>query len=79
MSKKFNPQTKEEKDLKEKIKDNAGDIFNELHYIYKERYSEEKNGLNTQDTKKIETRWSLWKRVYRRRKKKQIDKKSDKK
>ena len=54
MSKKFNPQTKEEKDLKEKIKDNAGDIFNELHYIYKERYSAEKNGLNTQDTKKFD-------------------------
>ena len=54
MSKKFNPQTKEEKDLKEKIKDNAGDIFNELYYIYKERYSEEKTSLNTQDTKKFD-------------------------
>ena len=54
MSKKFNPQRKEKKDLKEKIKDNAGDIFNELYYIYKERYSEEKTSLNTQDTKKFD-------------------------
>ena len=25
-----------------------------MYYIYKERYSEEKNGLNTQDTKKFD-------------------------
>ena len=37
-------------DLKEK--DNAGDLFNELYYICKERYSEEKNGLNKKDKNK---------------------------
>ena len=38
-------------DLKEK--DNAGDLFNELYYICKERYSEEKNGLNKKDKNKF--------------------------
>ena len=42
MFEKINPQTNKKEDLKEKVKDNAGDLFNELHFIYKERYSEEK-------------------------------------
>ena len=51
---KVSPQTKNNKDLKEKVLDKAGDRFNELYYIYKERYNEEKNGLNTKDTKKFD-------------------------
>ena len=43
--KKLNPQTKEKEYLEEKVKDNAGDLFIELYYIYKERYSEEKTWL----------------------------------
>ena len=43
MLKKLNSQTKEKKDIDEKVKDNAGDHFNEMYYIYKERSSEEKN------------------------------------
>ena len=39
MFKKLNPQTKEKENLKKKVKENAGDLFNELYYIYKERYS----------------------------------------
>ena len=50
----FRPQTKIDKDLKEKVLNKAGYIFNELYYIYKERYNEEKNGLNTKDKKKLE-------------------------
>ena len=52
--KKVSPQTKHNKDLKEKVLDKAGDLLNELYYIYKERYNEEKNGLNTKDTKKFD-------------------------
>ena len=40
--------------LKEKVLDQAGDIFNKLQYIYKERYKEEKDALNTKDTKKFD-------------------------
>ena len=49
-----NPQTKANEDLKEKVLDNAGDIFNELYYIYKEKYEEEKDALNEKDTKKFD-------------------------
>ena len=31
--------------------DNVGDLFNELYYIYKDKYNEEKDGLNTKDKK----------------------------
>ena len=41
-----NPQTEANKDLKEKVLDKDGDIFNELYYICKEKYEEEKDALN---------------------------------
>ena len=54
-----NPQTDENKNLQEKILDDVGDLFNELHHIYKEKYSEEKDSIKTKDKKhllqKIET------------------------
>ena len=53
------PQTKTNTNLKEKVLDNAEDLFNELYYIFKERYEEEKNGLNTKDRKKFEYK-KLW-------------------
>ena len=40
-----NPQTDNNKVLKEK------GIFNEPYYIYRDRYNEEKDGLNTKDKK----------------------------
>ena len=40
--KKVIPQTKENKDLKETVKNNAGDLFNESYYIYKDRYNEKR-------------------------------------
>ena len=49
-----NSQTKANQDLKAKFLDNAGDIFNELYYIYKEKYEKEKNALNEKDTKKFD-------------------------
>ena len=47
------PQTYENKDLQEKVLNDIGDLFNELYYIYKDRYNEEKNGLNTKDKTKF--------------------------
>ena len=34
--------------------DSVGDLFNELYYIYKDKYNEEKIGLKTKDTKKFD-------------------------
>ena len=45
------PQTNENKVLKPKVLDNVGDLFNELYYIYKDKYNEEKDGLNTKNKK----------------------------
>ena len=42
-----NPQIDEIKNLQEKGLDNVRDLFNELYYIYKDKYSKEKDGLNT--------------------------------
>ena len=39
------PQTDENKDLQEKVLNGVGDLYNELYYIYKDKYDEEKNGL----------------------------------
>ena len=47
------PQTNENKALKPKALDNVGDLFNELHYIYKDKYNEEKEGLNTKNKKRF--------------------------
>ena len=44
-------QTDENKVLKPKVLDNVGDLFSELYYIYKNKYNEEKDGLNTKSKK----------------------------
>ena len=49
-----NPQTKSNEDLKAKVLDSAGDIFNEMYYIRKEKYEEKKDALNEKDTKKFD-------------------------
>ena len=57
--KKFNklkavdPQTNEIKVLKSKVSDNIRDLFNELYYICKDKYNEEKDDLNTKDKKRL--------------------------
>ena len=59
--KKFNelknvvPQTEVNKNLKEKVLENAGDLFNELYYIYKDKYNEEINSFNIKDRKMLTT------------------------
>ena len=37
--------------MKSKVLNNVGDLFNELYYIYKDKYNEEKDGLNTKNKK----------------------------
>ena len=48
-----NTQTDENKNLQKKVLDDVGDLFNELYYIYKDKYSEEKDDLNTKGKKKL--------------------------
>ena len=48
--KKFSPQIKKYKDIKT---ENAGDLFNDLCYIYKDKYNEEKIFLDTKGAKKL--------------------------
>ena len=47
------PRSKDNKNLKEKVLNDVGDLFNELCYIYKDKYSKEINNLNTEDKKKL--------------------------
>ena len=48
-------QTYGNKALKQTVLDDSADLFNELYYIYKDKYNEEKDGLNTKDQKKVES------------------------
>ena len=50
------PQTEANKNLKEEVLNNVGDLFNELYYIYKDKYNEEINGLNTKNKKHFDYR-----------------------
>ena len=51
--KKVSPQTKKNDDLNAKVLGITGDLFNELHYIFKERYKDEKDVLDKKDIKKF--------------------------
>ena len=59
------PQTDENKVLKPKVLDNVGDLFNELYYIYKGKYNEEKDGLNTKNKKKQKQKKKYYKKLRR--------------
>ena len=37
--KNVNPRTEDKKNIKEKILENAGNLFNHLYYIYKNKYN----------------------------------------
>ena len=54
--KKVIPQTEANKNLKEKVLDNVGDLFNELYYIYKDKYNEEINSLDMENRKKFDNK-----------------------
>ena len=45
------PQTDENKVLQPKVLDNVEDLFIELYYIYKDKYNEERHGLDTKNNK----------------------------
>ena len=45
------PRTKSNKNLKNKVLNNAGDLYNDLYYIYKDKYNEEINSLDTENRK----------------------------
>ena len=54
------PQTNKNKFLKPKILGNVWHLFNDLYYIYKDKYNEEKDGLNTKDENFYTTKaWDL--------------------
>ena len=59
------PQTDENNVLKPKVLDNVGDLFNELYYIYKGKYNEEKDGLNTKNKKKQKQKKKYYKKLRR--------------
>ena len=52
----LNSQTDKNKNLQKKVLDNIGDLFNELYYIYKDKYNKEEYGLNSRDRKILTTR-----------------------
>ena len=45
------PQANENKVLNPEVLDNVRDLFNELYYVYKDKYNEEKEDLNTKKQK----------------------------
>ena len=48
------PQTENNEELKQKVLTNAGDIYNKLYYIYKSKYNEKINSLNTKNRIKLD-------------------------
>ena len=47
------PRTKDKRILKNKILSNAGNLYNDLYYIYKYKYNEKINSLDTKNKKKL--------------------------
>ena len=47
-------QTKDSKKLKTKVLKNAGDLYNNLYYIYKNKYNKEISSLDTENKKKLD-------------------------
>ena len=75
------PQTDENKVLKLNVLDDTGDVFNKLYYIYKDKYNEEKDGLNAKkksfDNKKLRL-WN-WNSEEQKQQQQKTSKKIDKK
>ena len=46
--------TKNNKELKQEVLTNAGDIYNELHYIYQNKYNKKLNSLDTKNRTKLD-------------------------
>ena len=48
------PWTENHKELKQEVLTNAGDIYNELYYIYKNKYNKKINSLHTKNRIKLD-------------------------
>ena len=48
------PQTEANKNLNEKVLNNAGDLYNDLYHICKNKYNKELNSLDTENRKKLD-------------------------
>ena len=48
------PRTQSNKNLKNKVLNDPGDLYNDLYYIYKDKYNEEINSLDTENRKKFD-------------------------
>ena len=48
------PWTEDKKSLKTKVLRDAGDLYNALYYIYKNKYNKEINSLDTENRKKLD-------------------------
>ena len=48
------PRTENKEKLKQEVLNNAGDIYNELHYIYKNKYNKKINSLSTKNRIKLD-------------------------
>ena len=47
------PRTKDKKILKDKVLSNVGNLYNGLYYIYKDKYNEKINNVDTKNKKKL--------------------------
>ena len=50
----FTPWTKNNEKLKQEVLINVGDIYNELYYIYKNKYNKKINSLDTKNRTKLD-------------------------
>ena len=50
---KISPRKKNRKELKNEVLYNVRDLYNKLYYIYKDKYNQEVNNLNTENKKKL--------------------------
>ena len=50
---KISPRKRNKKELKNEVLYNVRDLYNKLHYIYKDKYNQEVNNLNTENKKKL--------------------------
>ena len=51
--KNLTPQAEDKEDFLKKVLNDAKDLFNDLYYIYKDKYNKKINSLNTEDRKKF--------------------------
>ena len=52
--KNLTPRTENNKKLKQEVLINAGDLYNSLHYIYKNKYNKKINSLTTKNLIKLD-------------------------